>query len=274
MTFNNLIFGALCNYEVLYLFQRTGDNGLRVSCPFRYNGRGVQSPVAALTYICHRVASEEYFHYSPVEVAPRGTHTFILDEVDVEGTWREGLEVSWPKMKLRLSGPGRKNIATAMSGEIWPKEGLEFRYSSSAFFKVYDITKQSNLDLANKETNAYNSLHSLQGRYIPRLYAAGSTWKALKILVVENCGVTASNENMTEELWSQAEQALVAFHKQGFIHGDIRIDNFVVAKGVIKVVDLGACRRGTSAEQAAELAELAEAKRDWQLEKEVGVYIP
>ncbi|KAF3178631.1 hypothetical protein TWF788_007360 [Orbilia oligospora] len=138
MVFNNLTYGALCNYEALYLFRRTGDSGLEASLPFLYSDPAV-------------------FQSSPDN---------------------------------------------------------------------------------------------------PRLYTAGSIWKALKILVIEGCGQTASDENMTQELWSQARKAIVAIHERGAIHGDIRIENFVIAKGIIKVIDLGMCCQGTPAEQAAELAEL------------------
>ncbi|KAF3228215.1 hypothetical protein TWF106_007461 [Orbilia oligospora] len=157
-----------------------------------------------------------------------------------------------------------------MPGEIQPREGVKFRYSSPALFKVYDITKPYNLDLSNKEISAYappyNRLHSLQGKYIPRLYAAGSIWKALKILVIEDCGQTASDKNMTQELWSRARKAIVAIHERGAIHGDIRIENFVIVKGIIKVIDLGMCRQGTPAEQAAELAELDAMRKSWEAE--------
>ncbi|KAF3314407.1 hypothetical protein TWF173_004749 [Orbilia oligospora] len=184
------------------------------------------------------------------EVSP----PFLYNDLDIEGTWDENLTVPWKDMALRLSGTGRKNIATVMPGEIQPREGVKFRYSSLAFFKIYDITKPYNIDFAHKEISAYNRLHSLQGNYIPRLYTAGSIWKALKILVIEDCGQTACDDNMTEELWPQARNAIVAIHRHGAIHGDIRIENFVIAKGTIKLIDLGMCRQGTPVEQGAELA--------------------
>ncbi|KAF3278884.1 hypothetical protein TWF970_004428 [Orbilia oligospora] len=262
MTFNNLTYGGFCNYEALYLFRRTRDNGLEVSPPFLYSDPGTRGPVAALMYICKQAVEEhQSFNSFPI------THTFILDDLDIEGTWDENLTVPWKDMALRLSGTGRKNIATVMSGEIQPREDVKFRYSSPAFFKVYDITKPYNLDFAHKEISAYNRLHSLQGKYIPRLYAAGSTWKALKILVIEDCGQTACDENMTEELWSQARNAIVAIHRHGAIHGDIRIENFVIAKGTIKVIDLGMCRQGTPSEQDAELAELDKMRKSWEAER-------
>ncbi|KAK6343588.1 hypothetical protein TWF730_011179 [Orbilia blumenaviensis] len=271
MTFNNLVYGGLCNYEALYLFRRTGDSGLEVSPPFLYSDRSTQSIVAALAYICKRVAQEQFFHYSPVERGPPETQTLALDDLEVEGSWDEKLTVPWGSMILRLSGAGRKNIATVMSGEIRPRQGAGFRYSCPAFFKVYDIAKPSNLDLANTEITAYTRLESLQGRYIPRLYAAGTTWRSLKILVMEDCGETAYDENMSKELWSQARKAIVAFHRLGAIHGDIRIDNFAIAKGSIRVIDLGLCRQGTLAEQAAELAGFDRMERVWEVERESDV---
>ncbi|KAF3284288.1 hypothetical protein TWF970_011508 [Orbilia oligospora] len=154
MTFNNLMHGGLCNYEVLYLLRRTGDTGLQISRPFLYSQRGIEGPIAALTYICHYSATEETFHYSPVERGPPGIHTFVLDDLEVEGTWDEDIKVPWANMKLRLLCPVSKNIATVMSGEVVPRQRRRFRYQKKAFFKVYDITQPSNLEAADAEINA------------------------------------------------------------------------------------------------------------------------
>ncbi|TGJ72402.1 hypothetical protein EYR41_004298 [Orbilia oligospora] len=232
MTFNNLMFGALCNHETLFLFCRTGGAGLEVLPPFLYADEGTGSILAALVYICHYVVKHESFHYSPVQRGPPGTRVFTLEDLDVEGTWGDDIKVPWADMSLVLSGTGRKNFAAVMSGEVRPQRRVKFRYNTTAFFKVYDIIIHSKIDLANAEIQVHTRLKSLQGEHIPRLYAAGVSWKFLKFLVLEDCGETASEENVDESFWVKARKAIIAFHKSGVIHGDIRLDNFAISRTV------------------------------------------
>ncbi|KAK6343548.1 hypothetical protein TWF730_011138 [Orbilia blumenaviensis] len=268
MTFNNLLNGGLCNYEVLYLLQRTGDIGLKISRPFRYNDRGIGSPIAALTYICHYAITKEFCHYSSVGRGSPRAHMFRLEDLDVEGTWDENLKVPWADMRLRLTSAVSKNIASPMSGEVFARPGTRFKYKTAAFFKVYDITKGNNLELANAEIKAYINLKALQGKYIPRLYAAGTTWGSLKFLVLEDCGQTLSEENIDQSVWAQARKIIQALHKRGYIHGDPKLDNFAISRGVVRVIDLGACRRGSLTDQSEERSQLDQLKREWEEEQE------
>ncbi|KAK6530900.1 hypothetical protein TWF281_007733 [Arthrobotrys megalospora] len=268
MVFNNLRFGALCNYETLYLFRRVGNSGLQVSPPFRRSGKGTESIVAALVYTCHHVVNEESFYYSPVEQGPEGTHILRIDDFEVKGTWDENLEIPWEKMNLHLTGYAIRNIAGVMSGEVRPEAGAKFRYSSPAVFKFYEITSptrdgSSKLQAADKEIQVYEKLKTLQGRYIPKLYAAGTTWKTLKFLILEDCGEMAHEENIDLEFWTGARKAILALHKAGVIHGDIKLDNFTISPSGVRVIDLGLCRQGNAKECADELAELESLKKEW-----------
>ncbi|KAF3109270.1 hypothetical protein TWF102_010042 [Orbilia oligospora] len=146
MTFNSLIYGAICNYEALYLFRRTGDTSLQVSPQFLYTDRGTQSPVAALTYICNYVVKAEY-HYSSnslIKGEPRGTHFLSLEDVEFNGTWDEDIKVPWTNMGLRLRGATTKAIATVMTGETSKLEVAD------AEIKAEDcgqIASEKNIDL-------------------------------------------------------------------------------------------------------------------------------
>ncbi|KAK6333297.1 hypothetical protein TWF718_011116 [Orbilia javanica] len=255
ISFNNLQFGALCNYEALYLLRRDGDLGLQVSPPFKYSDKGVRSPVAALTYICHHVAKTSSFYYSPIEQGPKGINILRIHDFDVKGSWDSGLKVPWDKMNLYLMGQGRKNVATVVSGEVRHQLASGFRYKKAAFFKVYDITTPQNLKAADKEILAYEKLKALQGKYIPKLYAAGVYHKTLKILVLEDCGETAHSGNLGPEFWKEAEEALLALHKFGAIHGDVKLDNFAISSSGVMLIDLGACRQGAPRDINSELEE-------------------
>ncbi|KAK6342310.1 hypothetical protein TWF718_007713 [Orbilia javanica] len=268
MTFNNLINGGLSNYDTLYLLRRTGDIGLEISRPFRYNDRGIRSPVAALTYICHYATTVESFHYSPVDKGPVGTHTFVLEDLDVEGTWDKYIEVPWKEMRLKLTSAVSKNIASVMAGEVIAKPGSKFRYSTTAFFKVYDITTPTKREAANAEIKAYTNLETLQGKYIARLYAAGTSCGSLKFLILEDCGKTPWEESVDETFWAQARKAIQSLHKQGYIHGDVKPNNLATSKRGVRLIDLGACRRGSLADQSGELLEFDRLRREWEEEQE------
>ncbi|KAF3212451.1 hypothetical protein TWF106_009821 [Orbilia oligospora] len=157
---------------------------------------------------------------------------------------------------------------TLWPGEVVARRGIKFRYKSTAIFKVYDITRTSKLEAADNEISAYNNLKPLQGEYIPRLYAAGTTWKWLKFLVLEDCGQAGSSQNIDQSFWPRARKAITALHKAGVIHGDVRLENFAIANGNVKVIDLGACRQGSRAEQIAELAEFDKLKEACDAEQE------
>ncbi|RVD89070.1 uncharacterized protein DFL_000092 [Arthrobotrys flagrans] len=231
MTFNDLMFGALCNYEALYLLRRAGDLGLQVSPPFRFSDRG--------------------------------THTFTIEKFDVKGTWDDDIEVPWSKMNLHLRGSGRKNIASVVSGDITPKRGVKFSCNVEAVFKVYDITTSEGLEAADSEIEAYKYLEPLYGKYIPRLYAAGTARKLLKILVLEDCGKAACQDNIDKYFWTKAKRCIQAIHKSGAIHGDIKLDNFAISQSGVRVIDLGRCREGNSVERASEFAELESLEEEW-----------
>ncbi|KAK6499484.1 hypothetical protein TWF506_004114 [Arthrobotrys conoides] len=273
MSFNNLMYGALCNYEALYLFRRTGDTSLQISPPFLYSDRGIRSPLAALTYICNQVIKEDYsYHHSSVAREPPGTRIFTLEDVEVDGTWDNDIKVPWTNMNLLLTRAVSKNIASIIAGEIMARPGIKFRYQKPAFFKVYDITQIPTLRSADAEIKAYNDLKSLQGEYIPRLYAAGTTWgRFLKFLILEDCGQEASDKDIDPTFWPQARRAIKALHKLGMIHGDVKLDNFAISDGIVKVIDLGLSRQGSLAEQAEELNELDRLKRTWDEEREAGL---
>ncbi|KAK6508596.1 hypothetical protein TWF506_010680 [Arthrobotrys conoides] len=268
MTFNNLIHGGLCNYEALYLLRRTGDTGLQITRPFLYSERGIRGPIAALTYICHYSATKESFHYSPVAGGPPGVHTFVLDDLEIEGTWDKDIRVPWTNMNLRLYNAISKNIASVMSGEVVPRQGTIFKYQKTAFFKVYDITQPSNLEAADAEIKSYTDLKALQGKYIPMLYAAGATLKSLKFLVLEDCGKTASDENIDRSFWGHAQKAIDALHARGRVHGDLKLENFAVSNGIVRLIDLGACRPAPEADRSEERSSLCLLKGDWE-EKQV-----
>ncbi|KAK6520676.1 hypothetical protein TWF506_000925 [Arthrobotrys conoides] len=241
MTFNNLKFGALCNYESLYLFQRVSDSGLQVSPPFRFSDKGTESPVAALVYISHHVVTVES----------------KISSFEILG--RNGLYLT-----ERIT----KNIATVMMGEIRSQQGVKTVDSQKAVFKVYEINTEPKEKAAGKEIEILVSFPlcngpQMLGIYIPKIYAAGTHMKSLRILVLEDCGRAASADSVNVNFWAQARKAVQAVHKTGAIHGDIKLDNFTISTSGARLVDLGLCRQGAPKERAEELKDFDRLKDAW-----------
>ncbi|KAK6499346.1 hypothetical protein TWF506_003975 [Arthrobotrys conoides] len=117
MTFNNLKFGILSTYEKVFLFQREENEGLKVSSAFKFSDKGIESPVAALVFICHRVSQAGYFYSSPTEEGSRGSPILYFEEgLDFDGFSGEGS--GWKDIQLHLGERASKKYATLVKGEI------------------------------------------------------------------------------------------------------------------------------------------------------------
>ncbi|EPS42107.1 hypothetical protein H072_3923 [Dactylellina haptotyla CBS 200.50] len=234
MTFINLEFGVLCNYNSMFIFRRVDFSKLIISPEFRWSDTGLDSPLAALVYICHFVSQRGYFHYSPVDTpGPAGTQELRLDpELEYEGTWDPDHRVRWSVAKLELKKCISKGKACVIQGGVVAakrKSRAQFN-SHVAIIKIYDITDPENEKTADAEIAAYNRLKRYQGRYIPRVYAVGTVWDMLKVLVIEDCGVSAKGDRKTalRIFWKRARKAIRKLHRRHMIHGDIHLGNFTI----------------------------------------------
>ncbi|KAF3923420.1 hypothetical protein ABW21_db0206503 [Orbilia brochopaga] len=157
MSWNDVRFGVLSNYTSTFFLERHEESGVRVSREFRYSETGLESVVAAMVYICHYVATTEYYYYSPVDMGPRGTHIMTFDPqlpILHEGTWKAGLTVPWKDMQIIFRGRLSKRIATVVKADVrhrkWqtPANG---KFSHLAICKIYDLTSKDAAREADQE---------------------------------------------------------------------------------------------------------------------------
>ncbi|KAJ6260099.1 hypothetical protein Dda_4320 [Drechslerella dactyloides] len=259
MTFNNLEFSILCTYDSTFLFRRVGDSSLEVSPAFKRSAQGLESPLAAWIYICHLVLTQDYLLYSPINTNPSGQLEMRLDpNPEVQGTWDKGREVRWDRVKLQMDQELGKNQATVMLGQVMTdrRQTRSQIKPTRAVFKIYDITTDVKLRMANAEIAAYKKLERSQGVYVPKLYAAGTVWGMLKVLVLEDCGKEATRQTIPQDFGRKARRALSALHFENMLHGDLALRNFALSGSDVRLIDLGCCRKGSKYDLEEEQKEL------------------
>ncbi|KAF3924890.1 hypothetical protein ABW21_db0206463 [Orbilia brochopaga] len=285
MSWNDVQVGVLSIYTSTFFFQRDEEDGLRVSRKFEHTDREARSVVVALLYVCHFAATEGYYYFSPVTGAPPGTYVMDFDSegsMIYRGAWSRGLTIPWGDMQILLDNRLSQNYATVVTADLRHKN---FRKPSNAVYekivicKIYDLTSPTSAAQAHNEIQMYMNLEHLQGERIPKLYAAGTHCGILQIMVMEKCGEPVlANPKPFRGFWKQVREALRALHDCGFIHGDIRLENFTVVTSrsgkrrriqrQVRLIDFADC----SAPDRSSLKRLRleELKTVDELEEEIG----
>ncbi|KAK6350194.1 hypothetical protein TWF696_006433 [Orbilia brochopaga] len=184
----------------------------------------------------------------------------------------------WMDMELRFDGR-HQIIAPVVRAEARHKREHENeklqKWRLPVVCKIYDMTADSRSRLKpDEEIAIYSRLHDIQGHFIPQLYAAGTHWGMLRILVLEDCGASARDIvrnpdlHLPESFWLQAQRALKALHSRSILHGDLRMSNIAVSGREVRLIDLGESleapknRREATIAYRNELKELEEMQRE------------
>ncbi|KAK6341188.1 hypothetical protein TWF696_008275 [Orbilia brochopaga] len=227
MCWNDVRVGVLSTYTSTFFFQRDQklQDGLRVSRKVKHSDTGLRSVVAGLAYVCHFAMMEEQ--------ALCGTHILSFDgplSVIYAGTWNSRLKIPWNEMRIvvgeRLSC-GNAAVVTAQLRHREYDKKMNDRFKKLVVCKIYDLSSPESAMDAQTELDMYIRLKRLQGKYIPTLYAAGTYWGMLRILVLEKCGGPVPLPP-PPSFWPQARQTIESLHSNGVVHGDVRMHNFTV----------------------------------------------
>ncbi|KAF3927711.1 hypothetical protein ABW21_db0205219 [Orbilia brochopaga] len=234
MTWNDIQIGVLSTYESTFFFQRDIKLGLRVSRKYKHSDTGSRSVVAALAYLCHYVSTTGYHYCSPTDDgSPPGTHVMTFDPGTPllhDGTWQKGLVIPWRDMQIRLHERLSQNFATVILAELRHRDHQSLankQYEKPVVCKIYDLSSSTSAEQARVELKAYKHLESLQGKVIPRLFAAGLYWGMLQVFVLERCGDPVPPKP-PRGFWSKVKEAVDALHNAFVIHGDLSLDNFTI----------------------------------------------
>jgi hypothetical protein len=100
-----------------------------------------------------------------------------------------------------------------------------------------DEEKAELFDELKKEFEMYRLMTDLQGNIIPELKVAGVLPDGRHAIGVSYCGITPNWRDPTIE---KARQVLKEFHQAGYVHGDIKLDQFVLREdGKMFILDFG-----------------------------------
>ncbi|KAJ6258811.1 hypothetical protein Dda_6865 [Drechslerella dactyloides] len=277
MHWNDVEIGVLSNHDSTFFFQRTEDARLRVSRCYKRSDRGLRSTVAALTYVCYYTCREGYRYYSP-PVNDGAPGPRILDfDVQSEIISDES-RVPWGDMAACVDRRSPRNAGAVVRGRLYRRGGSSEeaqKWERAVVCKIYDLSSAVSRENAGHEIAMYSDLRDVQGHFIPRLYAAGTHCGILKILILEDCGVSAADIvrdgcRLPETFWLQARRALRAVHDRSILHGDLRMHNIVVSSGEVRLIDLGGSVRAPEKRREAavayqdELRELEELQRRYE----------
>ncbi|KAI9011549.1 hypothetical protein BC832DRAFT_352991 [Gaertneriomyces semiglobifer] len=256
MAFNHHRCGVLTTYDDTYFLRRThSETGgcLQVAGPFRYRTTPFTLLEAYTTHLL--MCMENCFYVSPTvspsicagasvaaSLGPSYPNTptlYSLSEVDSHNI-------------QFIQGRDRSRMGVVVEGTF---------HREKVIFKIVDETKHDALtqELAH-EVSVYEKLARLQGSVIPRFFGYVQVWEMLRVIVLEDCGTSLrallQTTDNVEALRQDCCIALVALHSTGIVHGDVRLENFVVSQRGVRILDLAFAREGTEVEMADELKEL------------------
>ncbi|KAF3207489.1 hypothetical protein TWF192_004452 [Orbilia oligospora] len=242
LCFNNLQFGVLSNYDATFFFRRLSNHKMEISPIFKFSDTGLESPVAALTYLCHYTTTQQWFLRSPLaDLDPSlEENQYLLDfDADMEFVNDDQPIIDWRDMLLRREVRISVQVASVMTGSVLDKTNGTIKLQNIVL-KIYDLSDPQTACQSYRELNAYKECRMLQGKFIPTVYAVGTVWGLLRVFVLENCGTAVEGEKFSRDDWKKANDILEKLHGCGITHGDLKTDNFVVSEqGHMRLIDLG-----------------------------------
>ncbi|KAJ3162928.1 hypothetical protein HDU88_006568 [Geranomyces variabilis] len=222
MTFNHLRYGVLTNYEKTWFLRRVDvpqGGQLEISDPFAYSS----TSTLFQAWVTITLLAENNWFYSSPTTSPCAT------------------SLSAPPAPAPTSDP---RIGVVVHGTY---------YGTSVAMKVVDASKEQwASEELDHEVSVYSALRSLSGSTIPRVIAYIEVRDMLRILVLEDCGINlrayqkqGGNLSTVRHLCNVRLAELNAF---GYMHNDVKEENFMFDSGFVRLIDLGQASQGTASE--------------------------
>ena len=259
MSLNHLKYGVLTTYNCTYFLRRIPPpsdaevqlSTLQISPAIHsHSADGLSNRLLfSWLYLLHLLHSQEYLYNSP-----RGTqiNSVVSSVKNLMQHKYEMLDMS--PNHFKFSKPFVYNDAVSVvKGEFY-KDSTS---SIKCLFKIVDSSKlkENALELRN-EVQVYSALESLQGTVIPVFYGYYSILGGIHLIAIEDCGPSIPMTEISLESRNLFLTALEAFHSSRYLHGDIRLENFVYASNsTVKIIDFG---RSKHADDKAEQLKAAE----------------
>ncbi|KAK6499375.1 hypothetical protein TWF506_004002 [Arthrobotrys conoides] len=244
LCFNNLEFGVLSNYNSTFIFRRLPNQRLQVSPAFWYSDTFLENPVAALTYVCHYTATKQWRRCSPLAggaISPSMEEHLLDFDPNMEFLNNELPILDWRNILLRLETKTcDQPIACLMTGSMMEKSSGTLLLKNVRF-KIYDLTNPEADRRSRVELEAYKQCRTLQGAYIPRLYAVGTVWGLLRVFITENFGTPLEGETFFSDEQEQMSVILRKIHDCGMM-SRVQPEYFAVSRQgqfQMRLIELG-----------------------------------
>ncbi|KAI8908092.1 hypothetical protein DFJ77DRAFT_433991 [Powellomyces hirtus] len=238
MTFNHLRYGILTNYVQTWFFRRVDAGGgrLEVTDAFPYTNTKALLE-AYLTVVV--LAEHNWFYASPTSSSAPTRRTTIppIPSASSDPYTLQNVDVR----AIHFSrGVDRSRVGVIVRGTY---------FGAPVVMKIVDASKQQEAaEELEWEVSVYEALASLSGSVIPRLIAYVEVWDMLQILVLEDCGENLgtyeTNGGVLSTLRAMCNDCLAQVNSLGFAHNDVKRENFVIANGVVRLIDLGQATNG------------------------------
>ncbi|KAJ3327124.1 hypothetical protein HDU76_012349 [Blyttiomyces sp. JEL0837] len=225
MTFNYLRYGVLSNFDHTLILEKDVANPktIRIAGPFK---PGQQVVRALLTVI--RLANLDYFHVSPTLPSPPANHEMFFT-VEWDGEENKVDSVTFESIVAR------SRIGTVIRGKITGKDNV--------IFKSTDMLGRNRNLVAELEQEAKVLRvlsNSILNSRVPNYYGMGSIWNMLRVLVMDDVGEPLSavlkalpprQTRARSKLRDECVKVVRDLHNFGYLHGDVKADNFCVKRG-------------------------------------------
>ena len=284
MTFNDNKYGILSNMKYAWFFQRieTADSKgktLQYYGPINLNVDSVNLPSMLKAFVGTILLAETastWFHSSPTSTkAPYGRYFGVTPtaihqrdaaiakahsyhSVIVDGSYQV------LPLDLRLCHFDRSVVRHSPQGGCTLKakllRGLSAGGDLNVFCKIVDLYQRREfIDALDMEVHNYATLQDLQGKVIPRVHGYFEVWGHLKLLALEDVGITIPLDGeINTRTRALMKSALARIHSAGYVHGDIARRNFCKKDNMVFLVDLETLVMGSPAEMDDELAQINE----------------
>ena len=158
----------------------------------------------------------------------QSAHRYYLRSVGGSGLSHHKKEVASIEIELEMEDLNIcENIGYGRSGVVYKGhfKGIDVAW------KLCDASKRPEVrkELLN-EVSVYGKMQDIQGIYIPRLVVHGTVLGGMFYTIGTTLITGYYPTNPSEEEKKLARTALDAVHQHGFLHNDIRKDNFLISK--------------------------------------------
>ncbi|KAI8588159.1 hypothetical protein BDZ88DRAFT_508288 [Geranomyces variabilis] len=241
MTFNNLRYGVLTNYEKTWFLRRINvpqGGRLEVSDPFAYSS----TSTLFQAWVTITLLAENNWFYSSPTTSPRAT---ILSAPAPAPTSDPYVLRSTDFLGIEFTeGIARSRVGVVVRGTC---------YGTRVAMKVVDASKEQwASEGLDHEVSVYSALRSLSGSTIPRVIAYIEGWDMLRILVLEHCGINLRAYQKQGGNLSTVRHScnvrLAELNAFGYMHNDVKEENFVFDSGIVRLIDLDQASQGTASE--------------------------